>query len=129
MRCDAPSEVATKDLANPELYYTRIGSFLRKTSLDELPQLFNVLAGEMSLVGPRPLIVGEKKIHKWRYNLGVYRARPGITGLSQICGRDNLDDTRKIECDLIYASNINLASDLNIILATIKGVINKEGIT
>ena len=128
MRCDAPSEMPTKDFINAKEYYTRIGAFLRKTSLDELPQLFNVLAGEMSLVGPRPLIVGEKEIHKWRSRFGVYNARPGITGLSQICGRDNLDDIRKIECDTVYVSNINFISDVNIIVATMIGVIKKEGI-
>lgn len=128
MRCDAPREVPTKDFLNADEYITSLGGFLRRTSLDELPQLFNVLAGEMSLVGPRPLIPSEKDMHVLRKKLGVYSARPGITGLAQVCGRDRLDDFRKAECDSIYVENMSFVCDLNILLTTVTGVIKKDGI-
>ena len=128
MRCDAPSELSTKEFLNASEYITSFGAFLRRTSLDELPQLFNVLAGDMSIVGPRPLIPNEKEMHVLRKELGVYNARPGITGLAQVCGRDNLEDIRKAECDAIYVTNMCLICDLNIMLSTVKGVIRKDGI-
>ena len=128
MRCDAPHELATKEFFNADEYITPIGAFLRRTSLDELPQLFNVLAGDMSLVGPRPLIPNEKEMHVLRKNLGVYNARPGITGLAQVCGRDQLDDFRKAECDAIYVTNMSFVCDLNIMLSTVTGVLKKDGI-
>ena len=128
MRCDAPRELSTKEFFNADEYITSFGAFLRKTSLDELPQLFNVLAGDMSIVGPRPLIPNEKEMHVLRKELGVYNARPGITGLAQVCGRDDLDDIRKAECDAIYVTNMSLVSDLNIMLSTVKGVVKSDGI-
>ena len=128
MRCNAPSELSTKEFFNADEYITPFGAFLRRTSLDELPQLFNVLAGDMSLVGPRPLIAGEKEMHVLRKELGVYNVRPGITGLAQVCGRDRLDDFRKAECDAIYVSNMCFICDLSIMLTTVKGVIKKDGI-
>lgn len=128
MRRDAPSNVSTKDFINAEEYITPLGSFLRKTSLDELPQLFNVLAGDMSIVGPRPLIPNEQDMHGLRKKLGVYTARPGITGLAQVCGRDRLSDDRKAECDAIYVSNMCFSCDLYIIVSTVRGVMKKDGI-
>ena len=128
MRCDAPSELSTKEFVNAVEYITPFGAFLRKTSLDELPQLLNVLAGDMSLVGPRPLISGEKDMHILRKALGVYNVRPGITGLAQVCGRDRLSDLRKAECDAIYVSNMSFVGDLYIVLTTVKGVIKRDGI-
>lgn len=127
MRCDAPSELSTAEFTNAHEYITPIGIFLRKTSLDELPQLFNILVGEMSFVGPRPLIKKERQIHNVRNKYGVYKVRPGLTGLAQICGRDNLSDLRKAECDAIYVTNMSFLSDFNIILSTIIKVIKKEG--
>ena len=108
---------------------TRFGRFLRRTSIDELPQLFNVLAGEMSLVGPRPLIPNEKDMHYLRKTLEVYDASPGITGLAQVCGRDRLSDNRKAECDAIYVSNMCFSCDLYIIVSTVCGVLKKDGIS
>ena len=128
MRCDAPREMSTKEFTNAGEYITPVGAFLRRTSLDELPQLFNVLAGEMSLVGPRPLIPNEKEIHELRKNFGVYNVRPGITGLAQVCGRDRLGDLRKVECDAIYASNSSFFCDMYIVLATVIGVLRRDGI-
>ncbi len=128
MRCDAPREMSTREFVNAGEYITPLGAFLRRTSLDELPQLFNVLAGEMSLVGPRPLIPNEKEMHARRKEFGVYQVRPGITGLAQVCGRDRLDDIRKAECDAIYVSNMSFVCDLHIIFTTVRGVLKREGI-
>ena len=128
MTTDAPHELSTKEFSNAEDYITPIGAFLRKTSLDELPQLFNVLAGDMSLIGPRPLIPNEKEMHALRRELGIYNVRPGITGLAQVCGRDRLEDIRKAECDLIYVSNVCFVCDIYIFFMTVKGVIKKDGV-
>ena len=128
MRTDAPSNLSTNEFSDAYQYVTRTGAFLRRTSLDELPQLFNVLVGDMSFIGPRPLIPKEKEIHKMRKNAGVYNVRPGITGLAQICGRDRLSDQRKAECDAIYSNNINFITDLIIIKKTISNVMSKDGI-
>ena len=128
MRCDAPNNLSTSDFRDASDYITKIGAFLRRTSLDELPQLFNVLSGDMSLVGPRPLIPNED-IQTLRKELGVLSVRPGITGLAQICGRDNLWGIRKAECDAIYVSNLSLALDLNILFSTVYRVFSKDGIS
>lgn len=129
MRPDAPSELSTAEFTNAGEYITHIGLFLRKTSLDELPQLFNILIGEMSFVGPRPLIKNEHEIHKARKQYGVYNVRPGLTGLAQVCGRDKLTALRKAECDAVYVSNMSFVIDLNIITLTIIKVIKSEGNT
>ncbi len=127
MRNDAPRNLSTEEFTDAQKYITPIGAFLRKTSLDELPQLLNVLAGDMSLVGPRPLIPEEKEMHKIRNSHGAYSVRPGITGLAQVCGRDNLTDARKAECDILYARNMNLLTDAKIIVQTIsKAAVNNE---
>ena len=128
MNIDAPNDLATKDFHNSNEYITPIGAFLRRTSLDELPQLFNVLAGDMSIIGPRPLIENETDIHKMRKSLGVYEARPGITGLSQVCGRDKLSDVRKAQCDAVYVKNISFAVDVKILFATVSKVVKREDI-
>ncbi len=128
MRTDAPNDLSTSEFYNARDYITPIGSFLRRTSLDELPQLFNVLAGEMSIIGPRPLIPKEKNIHVIRRHGGAYSLRPGITGLAQVCGRDDLSDTSKAMCDIIYAKGISIGSDIAILTATFFNVIRGEGI-
>ena len=121
MRTDAPSEKATKDLENPYSYITKSGDFLRKTSLDELPQLINVIKGDMSLVGPRPLIENEGgDIHKLRMDAGVYTVRPGLTGYAQVYGKYNTTPYDKLQMDLMYISRQSILEDLNIILATQK---------
>lgn len=128
MRIDAPRKLSTKEFKDANKYITSVGRFLRRSSLDELPQLFNVLIGNMSIVGPRPLIAEEKEIHRMRRKYGVYEALPGITGLAQICGRDKLSDIRKAECDAIYAENISFTVDVKILLATLMRVIKKDDI-
>jgi O-antigen biosynthesis protein WbqP len=128
MRTDAPKNLSTEEFKNSEDFITPIGSFLRRTSLDEIPQLFNVLAGDMSIVGPRPLIPHEKEIHAIRKRFDVYSVRPGITGLAQICGRDRLSDIKKVECDAIYVENISFACDIQIVITTLWRVFSKDGV-
>ena len=96
MKPDAPAYLSTEELENPGQYVTKVGRILRKLSLDEIPQLFNVLKGDMSLIGPRPLIPQEKEIHEKRTEAGVYTLRPGITGLAQINGRDHVKAEEKV---------------------------------
>ena len=107
---------------------TALGRFLRSASLDELPQLFQVLAGSMSLVGPRPLIPVETHIRALRRAGGVYRLRPGLTGLAQINGRDKLGDEEKAAFDKRYAENISLSLDAHILLATVGKVLRRADI-
>ncbi|MEB3348203.1 sugar transferase [Aquimarina gracilis] len=106
---------------------TKVGSFVRKTSLDELPQLFNVLKGEMSLIGPRPLIIEYLPIYndeqKKRHNI-----RPGITGWAQVNGRNSITWKKKFEYDVWYVENLSLLTDLRIIGITLKKVIQKEDV-
>lgn len=128
MKTNAPHNMSTKEFKDSYNYITPIGRFLRRSSLDELPQLFNVLIGNMSLVGPRPLIKEERDIHEMRRKYGVYNHKPGITGLAQICGRDNLSDARKAECDAIYVENISFTVDARIFFATLSRVIKREDI-
>jgi len=115
----APPSVATSKLALAERHITPVGRFLRRTSLDELPQLFNVLRGDMSLVGPRPLIPEELDMHKGRQSLGVYRVRPGITGLAQIKGRDRLSDAEKLALDGEYVNKMSILLDVKILFLTL----------
>ena len=134
MRVDAPHSIPAKELLNPEIYVTRVGALLRRTSLDELPQLFNVLRGDMSIVGPRPLICEEKEVHQKRKSAGIYMLRPGLTGLAQINGRNLLCDSEKIENDIMYLDNVKMRLDIKIISLTMgcvfvgKGIYCKENI-
>ena len=128
MRCDAPTNLSTAEFTDADSYVTSVGRFLRRTSLDELPQLFNVLCGEMSLVGPRPLIPEEAEMHKRRYELGVYALRPGITGLAQVRGRDELDDAQKLSCDVEYLLRMGFMTDARILFCTVLKVISADGV-
>lgn len=129
MRENAPHSVPAKEFLRPELYVTRVGAFLRRSSLDELPQLFNVLRGDMSLVGPRPLICEEKEVHKMRQSAGIYVLRPGLTGLAQINGRNLLCDSEKIENDKIYLDNVRMRLDAKILFMTVGCVLGGKGIS
>lgn len=129
MYVTAPRDCPTAQFSDAQRYITGIGKFLRRTSLDELPQLWNVLVGEMSLVGPRPLIPCESKIHEFRKRGGVYDIRPGITGLAQINGRDILDDKQKARLDIRYSKNMKLSTDVRIIMRTIGRAVTGDGIT
>lgn len=124
----APSNTPSSDFARVEGYVTPVGRFLRRTSLDELPQLYNVLKGDMSLVGPRPLIAEETEVHRLRRLYGVYSLRPGLTGLSQISGRDSLSGRRKAELDRAYLEAFGFIQDVKIIGKTVTGVISGDGI-
>ena len=119
---------ATADLTDSDKFITKSGRFLRKTSIDELPQLVNVLIGDMSFVGPRPLIPEEKEIRALRKEYGVYSVRPGITGLAQINGRDNLSIEEKALFDKEYIDKQSLGLDIKILLKTVMVVLRRENI-
>lgn len=127
MRVDAPN-IATNDLKNPDMYITKIGKFIRKTSIDELPQLFNILKGDMSIVGPRPVIEKEQDLINKRRENQIDRILPGITGWAQINGRDNLDVEEKVKFDKEYLNKRNLKFDFYIILMTVLKVLKRSDI-
>lgn len=127
MKVNAPHEMATSDLSDPYAHITRIGRFLRKTSIDELPQLLNVLKGDMSLVGPRPLIMGESDVHKLRMREGVYDVRPGVTGWAQVNGRDCVPAEEKVYFDKEYVIRRSIAFDMLIFAKTVSVVIGGQG--
>ncbi len=120
---------ATADLKDADKYITKSGRFLRKTSLDELPQLINVLLGDMSFVGPRPLIPEEKEIRELRKKYNVYSVCPGITGLAQVNGRDNLSILEKALFDKEYVDKQSMLLDIKIMLKTVFVVLKRENIS
>lgn len=126
MKNDTPN-VATGQLENPEQYITKVGKILRKTSLDELPQLWNIFKGDMSFVGPRPLISSEMRAHRLRLEYGIYRFRPGLTGMAQINGRDEISLMKKIRYDKLYCDNWSLKLDMVIMLRSIAVALKQEG--
>ena len=119
---------ATDDLDEAEQAITKSGRILRKTSLDELPQLFNVLTGKMSFVGPRPLIPEEKEIRRIRKEYNVYSVRPGITGLAQVNGRDMLTAEEKALFDKEYVEKQSFMLDMKILFKTVLVVLKRENI-
>lgn len=127
MKLGSPN-IATNDLNNPEEFITKIGKIIRLTSLDELPQLINILKGDMSFVGPRPVMVEEYELNSLRLKLGVYNIRPGITGWAQINGRDELSILEKAYLDEEYLKNKSLIFDINILILTIVKVLKRSGI-
>ena len=127
MRIDTPN-VATHLLKNPEQYITSIGKFMRKTSLDELPQLFNILKGEMSVVGPRPALYNQYDLIEMRTNANVHTVRPGLTGLAQVSGRDELENEQKVYFDQQYVQKQSFFFDLKLIFLTIVKVFKSEGV-
>lgn len=128
MRIDSPKDTPTHLLENPEAYITRIGKALRKTSLDELPQLLNILKSEMSFVGPRPALWNQYDLIAHRERYGANNLYPGITGWAQINGRDELPVRIKAELDGEYVRRKNLLFDLQIIFRTFVAVLKKEGV-
>ena len=128
MKRKTPKYLSTMEVADPDQFITRVGKFIRKTSLDELPQLINVLLGDMSLIGPRPLISDEHEIHDMRMRFGVYNVRPGITGLAQINGRDLVSPGEKVRWDVKYLENFGFRMDLKILLATVPKVFGRAGV-
>jgi O-antigen biosynthesis protein WbqP len=128
MRIDTPA-VATHLLSNPEQYLTPIGSFLRKSSLDELPQLWSILMGDMSFVGPRPALYNQDDLIALRTEAGVHTIPPGLTGWAQINGRDEIPIPQKVALDSYYLQHQSLGFDLRILLLTFLKVIRRDGIT
>ena len=127
MRIDTPN-VATHLLKNAEQYITPIGKFMRKTSLDELPQLFNILKGEMSVVGPRPALYNQYDLIEMRTNANVHTVRPGLTGLAQVSGRDELENEQKVYFDQQYVQKQSFFFDLKLIFLTVVKVFKSEGV-
>ena len=123
-----PQYMSASSGEDREKYITRVGRFLRRSSLDEIPQLLNVLKGDMSLVGPRPLISSEKDIHNMRMSNGVYNLRPGITGMAQINGRNLICDEEKLKRDTYYLQNVRMRLDIRILLGTLVKVVKGEGV-
>ena len=128
MRKDTPKYLSTAEVGDPEKYITRLGRFLRRSSIDELPQLINVLKGDMSLVGPRPLIADEYEIHAMRLKYGVYAIRPGVTGLAQINGRDTVCPAEKVKWDVRYLQHFGFPMDAKILLLTFQKVLGRSGV-
>jgi len=128
MRTDTPA-VATHLLADPDRYLTPIGKFLRKSSLDELPQLISILTGDMSIVGPRPALFNQDDLIELRTNKGVHVLTPGLTGWAQINGRDELPIPEKVEYDEYYLKNRSFLLDMKIIYQTFFKVAKSEGVS
>ena len=127
MRIDTPN-VATHLLENPEQWITPIGKVMRKTSLDELPQLFNILRGDMSIVGPRPALYNQYDLKEMRTELGVHKLVPGLTGWAQINGRDTIDLKDKVKYDKYYLDNMSFWFDIKIMLLTGISVLKRDGV-
>jgi len=128
MRIDTPA-VATHLLSNPDSFLTPVGNFLRKSSLDELPQLLSIVCGDMSFVGPRPALYNQDDLIQLRTQKGIHELTPGLTGWAQINGRDELPIPVKVEYDEHYLKNRSLALDLRIIFLTALKVVKSEGVT
>jgi O-antigen biosynthesis protein WbqP len=127
MLTDTPA-VATHLLADPDRYLTSIGGFLRKTSLDELPQLLSILKGDMSFVGPRPALFNQDDLIALRTEKGVHALTPGLTGWAQINGRDELPIPAKVDFDAYYLEHKSILFDLKIIMLTALKVLCREGV-
>ena len=120
--------VSSNDLPCPDSHITKIGKVLRTTSLDELPQLWCVLSGHMSLVGPRPALINQNHLLTLRNKHGIQNLKPGITGLAQINGRDDLSDEAKVSCDLEYLNSRGIVADMAVLLRTIPKVVSRTGV-
>ena len=128
MRIDTPKDMPTHLLSNPQQYITRVGRFLRKTSLDELPQLFNILLGHMAVIGPRPALWNQFDLIAERDKYGANDIRPGLTGWAQINGRDELPIDVKARLDGEYVRRLSFGFDVKCFLGTIKAVISSDGV-
>lgn len=128
MRTDTPKDMPTHMLKNPEMFITKVGKFLRKTSLDELPQIINILKGEMSIIGPRPALWNQYDLIEERDKYGANDVYPGLTGWAQIKGRDELPIDIKAKYDGEYVERMSFAFDLKIFFKTIFSVLRSEGV-
>lgn len=129
MSTKAPKNMPTNSFTNADSYITPLGGVLRKLSIDELPQLLNVIKGEMSIVGPRPVIKTERKLIDLRQKYQANSVKPGITGWAQVNGRDDLDDQRKAEMDGEYVQQLSFLTDVKIMIKTIGAVLMMSGHT
>lgn len=128
MTTEAPKDCPPYQFEHPENYITKFGDFLRKSSLDETPQLFNILKGEMSFIGPRPSSLLEKELQCFRDEHNVHSVFPGLTGLAQINGRDKITMQNKIKFDSLYVEKISLLFDARIFVVTVLKVLKKDDI-
>ena len=128
MRTDTPKDAPTHELTNPDQWITKTGKILRKTSLDELPQLFNILVGEMSVIGPRPALWNQYDLIEERDKYGANDVRPGLTGWAQISGRDELEIDVKAAFDGEYVEKMSFGFDVKCFLGTITSVLKSEGV-
>lgn len=128
MKTSTPKDMPTHLLKNPEQYITRVGGFLRKTSLDELPQIFNIFLGQMAIVGPRPALYNQTDLYEERAKYGANKVRPGLTGWAQINGRDELLIEDKARLDGEYVSRMSLLMDLKCFFGTFLSVLRQDGV-
>ncbi|MDE7422296.1 MAG: sugar transferase [Lachnospiraceae bacterium] len=128
MRIDTPKDCPTHLLENPEQYITRVGKFLRKTSLDELPQIFNILSGDMSIIGPRPALWNQFDLIEERDKYGANDVMPGLTGWAQINGRDELPIDVKAKLDGVYVEKMSFFFDCRCFVGTIISVLKHDGV-
>lgn len=128
MRTDTPSDMPTHLLSNPRMYITPVGKFLRKTSLDELPQLFNILKGDMSVIGPRPALWNQFDLISERDRYGANDIKPGLTGYAQINGRDELPIDVKAALDGEYVQKLSFWFDVKMFFGTIVSVLKSDGV-
>ncbi len=128
MKVDAPNDAPTHLLANPECHITKVGRILRKTSLDELPQLFNIIKGEMAIVGPRPALWNQYDLIEERDKYGVNHVAPGITGFAQINGRDELTIVDKAKLDGEYIERMSIWIDIQCLFQTFIKVLKRDGV-
>ena len=128
MRIDTPKDCPTHLLENPDQYITKVGKFLRKTSLDELPQIFNIFIGQMSVIGPRPALWNQDDLISERDKFGINALRPGLTGWAQTNGRDELPIPVKVQMDKVYYDNLSFSFDLKCFFKTIVSVFKSDGV-
>ena len=128
MRIDTPKDTPTHLLENPDQYITRVGKFLRKTSLDELPQIWNIFVGEMSIIGPRPALWNQYDLIEERDKYGANDVLPGLTGWAQINGRDELSIEVKAKLDGEYVKSMGLSMDIKCFIRTVINVLKSDGV-
>jgi O-antigen biosynthesis protein WbqP len=128
MRIDTPKDCPTHLLSNPDQYITKVGKFLRKTSLDELPQIFNIFAGQMSVIGPRPALWNQDDLIAERDKYDVNSLRPGLTGWAQVNGRDELPIPVKAKLDGEYVKKISFLFDVKCLFMTVASVAKSDGV-
>ena len=127
MKNITPRNLPTQEMKDPEIYNTKIGNFLRKYSIDELPQLLNILYGDMSFIGPRPSLPNEDILNSLRQKYDIFNCTPGVTGWAQVNGRDNNSYEKKVELELFYMNNRSIFIDIKILCLSLKRIIFSKG--